>query len=243
MHWKQPIQTDIPEVLGDKVQQSYFQLLLIRCRNEDGVVYVDDTPISLKRGQCIFGRYEFGLSIGMKRNECMRVERVIEKLEKTSKLISKQKSKNCSIITVLNYDQWVGFEQSNEQSVSNQRANAEQSVSTNKSEKIVPIPLNEDNRKYALSIGLTTGDIQAFEDYFTGKKPWQKEKAFEVKARLRTWMRNIASGIMKHSVEISPPKYEWADSIGKRFDQVEQEPDRKSEYKRLFPKEYTHFYE
>lgn len=135
--WKQPIPVNIEELEGNPFRRSIFQHLLLRAANNDKEVYVSGAYIPLKRGQCILGRFEFAAEFGLFQNEALRVYRELKKLEKVNKLVNIQKSRNCSIVTILNYDTWVLLEQSNEQTVNKQRTNSEQTVNTNKSVKNV----------------------------------------------------------------------------------------------------------
>jgi hypothetical protein len=137
MNWKQPIPTKVEGL--NPFETLVFQAILLRCSNSKTQVKVadDNTYIELERGQCIIGRFEFAKQFGFSKSESLRVYRIVKKLEKVNNLLNNQKSKNCSILTVLNYDDWVSFEQSNEQTVNNQRTNREQTVNTNKSDKSV----------------------------------------------------------------------------------------------------------
>jgi len=132
--WKQPIAVEISPIKGNVFATTVFQKLLIRCSNEDRTVYIDDiTPIELHRGQCVVGRYELAKCFGLKRNESGRVRTVLDKLENSAKLITKQKSLNCSIVTILNYDNWVEMTKLE----TNHQPNESQSIATNKSEESV----------------------------------------------------------------------------------------------------------
>jgi hypothetical protein len=133
MSWKQPIPVTIDGL--SKKEQSVMQRILLRCRNETGFATIDGAEIKLERGECIIGRYEFAEEFLLKRKESMRVQRIVDKLVKVNKLMSKRKSLNCTIITIHNYDSLVSIEQTNEQSPSNHRAIDEPSMSTNKSDK------------------------------------------------------------------------------------------------------------
>lgn len=129
--WKQPVPTVIPELENTPFLKTVFQLLILRCSNEDRWTQrPDGSPIHLKRGQCIVGRYEFAEALGHKREHAMRIERAFTRLI-SSNLMSKQKERNCSIVSINNYDQIVGMSKQ----TSKQRANSEQTVSTNKSDK------------------------------------------------------------------------------------------------------------
>jgi hypothetical protein len=131
MIWKQPIPVEIPQLKGDKFATTVFQILLLRCSNENRTVYVGDSTVELQRGQCVCGRYELAKCFGLKRKESARIRNVLSKLQITAKLITKRKAKDCSVITVLNYDEWVEMTKL----PNNQTPIQDQSNATNKSDK------------------------------------------------------------------------------------------------------------
>lgn len=135
--WKQPIPVKIDGL--NPFETTVFQKILLRCRNISQNIKVadDNTYINLEKGQCVVGRFEFAKEFGFSEKESLRVYRIIKKLEKVNKLMNIQRTKNCSIVTVQNYDDWVSLEQTNEQTVNKQRTNSEQTVNTNKSDKSV----------------------------------------------------------------------------------------------------------
>lgn len=136
MTWKQPIPTNLPDLTkGDAFAATILAILILRATNKESVVYAGDTPITLKRGQCIVGRYELAKCLGMKQKESLRIQRILTKLENSLQLINKRKSKDCSVITIKNYDDLTKFEPSDEPSVNNQRTISEPSMNTNKSVK------------------------------------------------------------------------------------------------------------
>lgn len=135
MNWKQPIPTKIDELNDNKFRQSIFQHLLLRAANKDTSVLIEGSYIPVIRGQCVVGRFEFAEEFGMKRSEALRVYREMQKLEKVNNLVNIQRSRNCSIVTILNYDYWVSFEHSDEHSVNIQRTSSEHPVNTNKNVK------------------------------------------------------------------------------------------------------------
>ena len=70
MKWKQPIPTNLKELtLGNVFCATLFAELIRRATNkpEGADVMVGDSWISLKRGQCICGRYELAKHFGLKR--------------------------------------------------------------------------------------------------------------------------------------------------------------------------------
>ncbi len=131
MIWRQPIPVKIPQLDGNKFASTVFQLLLIRCANQSQTVYVGNSSIDLTRGQCVVGRNEMAKCFGLKSNETSRIRNILKKLENKYKLITKRKSKNCSIITVIKYDDWVDMTKQ----TANQRPNKDQSKTTNKNDK------------------------------------------------------------------------------------------------------------
>lgn len=132
MTWKQPIPVKIPELAGDPFGETLFQVLILRARNENcEVKRPDGTIISLKRGQLLVGREELATRFGLKVSEQLRVYRKLVKLEKVNELLNRQKSKDCTIITIKNYDKFVAM---NNPAI-NQRTNSEQTMNTNKNVK------------------------------------------------------------------------------------------------------------
>lgn len=137
MNWKQPIPTNLLEICKwNKFASTVFMLLLLRTRNEDWIYYLKWEPIELKRWQCACWRLELWEYFWLKVNQSWKIFRVIEYL-KANYLIDKQKSRNCSIITIINYDEIIWFEQSNEQSKDNQKTIKRQSTDTNKNDNNV----------------------------------------------------------------------------------------------------------
>lgn len=136
MNWKQPIDTNLIELCkGDKFATTVFEKLLLRTSNSDKTYYINSEPIFLKRGQCFCGRFELGEWFGLSRGQSIKIQRILARIEKVYHLMNKQKTRNGSIITIHNYDKLVEFEQSNEQSMNNQRTIKEQSTNTNKNVK------------------------------------------------------------------------------------------------------------
>lgn len=135
--WKTPIPTNLADKYcqGNKFAASVLRELLCRARNTDGTIYHHGEPIILKKGQCVCGRIELAGCFGLSKNQSGKVQRILSFLEKSANQIDKQKSRNCSIITITNYCEITSFEQSNKQSIDNQQSNNRQSIDTNKSDK------------------------------------------------------------------------------------------------------------
>lgn len=153
MTWKQPIPVSIPELAGDPFGETLFQVILLRCRTTDGnVTRPDGSTIFLKRGQCLVGRYElarrFGLDIpnnkGGGRDSSKRIARKLENMEKVTRLLTRQQNKDCSVVTVLNFDTYVTLDQTVDQSLTRPRPGRDQAATTNKSDKNVKNDIKEE---------------------------------------------------------------------------------------------------
>ena len=156
--WKQPIPTNIDELcLGDEFAATIFMRLLLRARQSDGCVYVEGVPILLKRGQCICGRFELAACFGIPRRCSKRVSRKLTFLEKTTKLLTKRKSLNCSIVTILNFDELTSMTNQ----MTNRRPIDDQSMTTNKSVKNVE-SVKKENLKIPNTASQTNGAIKSF---------------------------------------------------------------------------------
>jgi hypothetical protein len=138
MNWKTPVDTKtiIEKCKEHKFAATIFMILLTRARNSEGVYYYKGEPYSLSRGQSICSRADLAECCGLKQNEDGRIFRILEYL-KRNQLIDKQKGRNCSIITIKDYDELIKFEQTNEQSIYNQQAGNKHTTNTNKNTKSI----------------------------------------------------------------------------------------------------------
>lgn len=143
--WKQPIPVTVDGLEGNPFGENIFLYLLRRARREDGYAFIGDYRIELKRGQIAIGRFTLAEAFGMKRTESLRVHRMLVKLKKANIYLNIQRHPVCSIITILNYDEWVRLEQPGEHPVNNQRTSGEHPVNTNKDRKRVR--RREDNKQ------------------------------------------------------------------------------------------------
>ncbi len=143
MAWKQPIPTNLDDLCdGDLFASTIMLILLSRAANKRTNVYVDNVAITLERGQCICGRFELAKRMGLNKNQSLKIQRILAKLEKSNNLLNKRKGLNCTIITIKNYDELVKM---NNQ-MNKRRTIDEQSMNTNKSvksDKKENIDLNE----------------------------------------------------------------------------------------------------
>lgn len=132
MEWKQPIPTNIDETCkGDEFAATIFEKLLLKSANSKRVIYIEGVPIQIQKGDCIFSQIKWAKYFGLKKSEHRRVSRKIVKLEKTYKLITKRKSINCTVVTILNYDKYI--EMTNQTTY--QRRNGDRTMTTYKNNK------------------------------------------------------------------------------------------------------------
>lgn len=136
MNWKQPIPTNLVDYTnGDKFAATLLMVLISRVSNKENTAYINNVPISLHRGQCICGRFELARCFGMKKGEEGRVQRKLERLVNPLKLITKQKSRDCSIVTINSYDELIKMKTSDEQSINKRQSYNNRATDTNKSVK------------------------------------------------------------------------------------------------------------
>lgn len=104
MGLKQPIPTNLKDVCnGNEFAATVMEKLILRAKSEDGYIYPNGEPVFLKIGQCFCGRFELARCFGLKRSQAGKIQRILDFLQNSIQLINKQKSRNGSIITILNY--------------------------------------------------------------------------------------------------------------------------------------------
>lgn len=112
MAWKQPMDTNLERFTqGNEFAATVMMELIRRAANQTREIYFEEAGgyVKIERGECVVGRYELARRFGLKRNESQRIVRVLNKLENEYKLIKKRRGRNCTIITILNYEELVGF--------------------------------------------------------------------------------------------------------------------------------------
>lgn len=166
MNWKQPIDYQaIEKACGDdKLAVTLFTHILIRARNEKGVVKFANKIVELERGQFIYGRHSVGRYFPC---SSKTIDRTLKRLEKLSKLLTNQRTPNFTIVTIRNYDSWVKLSKQ----MSKQCPSSVQAVSTNKSVKSEEIEKNGGEEKRAKKVNpliLGRGQINAVLKRFPG---------------------------------------------------------------------------
>lgn len=146
--WKQPIPTNLEVIFGEdyRLIQLYKELIYRACNSDTNLTLDGKKFVKLKRGQVIFGRNKYAKYLDWSPKT---VERTLKKLDqytnnsqmffgndpKPSKLVTKQTTKNYTLVTVINYDSVVAFDQANDQAVAKQWPSSDQAVTTSKSDK------------------------------------------------------------------------------------------------------------
>lgn len=181
MMWKQPVPTQVPETMGDSFAETVYQKLVIRAKNERGNVYIKENPILLERGQCITGRYELAECFGLSKNQSGKIQRILVKLQKVYNLIDIRRHRYCSVITILNYDKVVLFEQLNEHLVDISWTSGRHLVDTNKSDKsnksverenskLKPEEIFQLGKEFGLGEYEVKLEYQKYQNYWDGKQ-------------------------------------------------------------------------
>lgn len=149
--WKQPVpnyNTLLQICKNDEFAATILSQLILRAfRNDmEEPYYVGDTPVSLERGQAIFGSKRWARAFGLKENEHARLWRKLCKLEGTLNLIEKHKYRDCTVVTILNYDDFIYMEKPvKEQWYNNEKPTRQYKIDkTYKTNKIIPLTNKEE---------------------------------------------------------------------------------------------------
>lgn len=133
MNWKQPIDTRLINDFGDDyAAHALYVMLLLRANNERRSVGVGKKYIVVERGQVLFSRALFAKYLCWSDK---MPERVLQRLVENHQKVTKQVTKNGTIISIFNYDEIVKLDQVNVQQVTKKRPSSDQVVTTNKNEK------------------------------------------------------------------------------------------------------------
>ena len=103
----------------------FVHMLLLAAFSETRVTFNKEI-IKLKPGQFTTGAYQLSVRCGVPRGT---VERIIKKL-KSEELIEVKTDRQCSLITVLNWDRFQKSEEGNEERMRNDRGTSEERVRT-----------------------------------------------------------------------------------------------------------------
>ena len=110
MSWKQIIPTSVYEDFGnDYAAMNIYIHGLLRARSEDmqKPEYYKGKPYILKRGQFIYGRNEFAKYVNMSPSG---TDKALMRIQEVTSKITIERTKDYSIITILNYDEVTSIE-------------------------------------------------------------------------------------------------------------------------------------
>jgi len=133
--WKQPISTNLDHVFGDNTMAKWiYILLLLRARNSEEEKEFAGALHFLKRGQCVCGRADIAKEFRIG-EQIVRSQ--LKKLEKVYNKITIETTPKGTVVTILNYDEVVSFNQQFNQQATNRQPTGNQQATTNKSDKSV----------------------------------------------------------------------------------------------------------
>lgn len=145
-YWKQPIPCaeELDRIFhGDyRCMQLYKELIYRACNKDNSLLHLKTTvkgrdrvkTAVLMRGQALYGRKKYAAYLWW---DDMTCDRAVMKLVRVYQLLSIQRNKNWSIVTIQNYDEVIGM--------GNQRASSEHPVSTSYSVKSVESDKEKNN--------------------------------------------------------------------------------------------------
>lgn len=117
---------DNPVVMKDSDHCMLWMLLLLNATHKPHDTLFGGKRITLMPGQLITGRKKLARELRVNEHKIDRMLRAF----KNEQQIEQQSKPYGSLITIINWHKYQGFEQQNEQQMSNQRATSEQRVST-----------------------------------------------------------------------------------------------------------------
>lgn len=166
-----------------------FIYLLLNANHEDGKW----RGIDIKRGQILTGLHTLNEHTKI---SIQKLRTCLSKLEKTGE-INKQTTNKYSIITIINYDSYQGYQQTNNNQPNKQLTNNQQTTN-NKQEYKEGIELKNRETEFKESVRQFSNQysvamLKSFCDYWTEpnksktKMRFELEKTFEIGRRLATW--------------------------------------------------------
>jgi len=145
MIWKQPIQTNLNSIFGDNFLAKHLYIeLLLRASNTDKEKEFAGTLHFLKRGQCVCGEEELATEYQVHRQT---IRGALGRLQKVYNKINIKPTNKGTIVTILNYDDVVSFQQQNVQQDDNRTTSNVQQKDTNKNVENVEIEKIEDKKE------------------------------------------------------------------------------------------------
>lgn len=193
--WKQPIPVEIPELADNPFAENIFINILKKCANETREVRTDKGIVTLERGECLFGRFEFNQMFGLP-DGSQKIEKELKKSPFLNRYINRciERGKG-SVLQVKDYDEWVNMNRllNTEQTQSEHRVNTNKSAKSDKSISLgrKKILEEEDLTKIAKDLKVSLKAVKASYDvcvdWFKSKGKYEGIK--DMSATLRNWIR------------------------------------------------------
>ena len=186
-----------------------FIYLLLNANHEDGKW----RGIDIKRGQILTGLHTLNEHTKI---SIQKLRTCLSKLEKTGE-INKQTTNKYSIITIINYDSYQGYQQTNNNQPNKQLTNNQQTTN-NKQEYKEGIELKNRESEFKelvrqFSSQYPVNMLKSFCDYWTEpnksktKMRFELEKTFEISRRLATWASRDKTFIKTEHAQSEPAYY------------------------------------
>ena len=186
-----------------------FIYLLLNANHEDGKW----RGIDIKRGQILTGLHTLNEHTKI---SIQKLRTCLSKLEKTGE-INKQTTNKYSIITIINYDSYQGYQQTNNNQPNKQLTNNQQTTN-NKQEYKEGIELKNRESEFKelvrqFSSQYPVNMLKSFCDYWTEpnksktKMRFELEKTFEISRRLVTWASRDKTFIKTEHAQSEPAYY------------------------------------
>lgn len=98
----------IPELNDDMFAELLFQRILLKAVDRKAqVILYDGVQVNITKGQCIFHGEQWASAFGLKESEALRVWRKLKELEDVKNLITTDRTRSCTVVTVLDYQSWI----------------------------------------------------------------------------------------------------------------------------------------
>jgi hypothetical protein len=186
-----------------------FIYLLLNANHEDGKW----RGIDIKRGQILTGLHTLNEHTKI---SIQKLRTCLSKLEKTGE-INKQTTNKYSIITIINYDSYQGYQQTTNNRPNKQLTNNQQTTN-NKQEYKEGIELKNRESEFKelvrqFSSQYPVNMLKSFCDYWTEpnksktKMRFELEKTFEISRRLVTWASRDKTFIKTEHAQSEPAYY------------------------------------
>lgn len=104
--WKQPIDTNERDFPRKNLFALWVMIVLKACNKDSDVLFGNGKIIHLKRGQVVFGRNAWKDYFNLSPSG---IEKLLKTLEKVTRKVTCERTRDCTIISIVNYDLVVGI--------------------------------------------------------------------------------------------------------------------------------------